>query len=417
MNLFEELNWRGLVNQTTNRDEVERIVLTKGSSFYAGFDPTASSLHVGHLLLIALMKRLEIAGLKPIILVGGATGLIGDPSGKTSERQLQEKEAVQKQSAAIQKQLGQFFNLDSGNISLVNNYDWFSQMNTIEFLRDVGKYFTVGEMTAKDLVKRRIESGISFTEFSYQLLQSYDFLSLFKKYNCVLQVAGSDQWGNITAGVEFIRKTGNGHAHGLTIPLVTKNDGTKFGKTESGALWLDAQLTTPYQFYQFWLNVSDADATKFLKLYTFLSPEEIEQIESETKINPEKRIAQQKLAEELTAFVHSASALRRAQKISRVLFSGAINELSKAELEEGLKDVPSSSLSKVELMPIVDFLVRSKISPSKRQAREDTQSGAISINGKRWSIDKTVDPSERLFNIYIVVRRGKKNYHVVRWVE
>ena len=416
MDLYEELKERGLVYQVSNEESVKNILNKKDASFYAGFDPSAESLQAGNLLIIVTMKRLEQAGLKPIVLVGGATGLIGDPSFKDKERVLKKEEDVEKNIKAIKNQLSRFFDFDKTAI-LVNNYDWFKNYSFINFIRDIGKKFTISEMVAKEAVKSRMETGISFTEFSYALIQAYDFLQINEKYGCDLQIGGSDQWGNITAGIELVRKTKGKEVFGLTLPLVTTIDGKKFGKSEGNAVWLDANLTSPYHFYQFWINADDKNVVKFLKYYTFLSLEEIKALENSVAGAPEKREAQKALAEKVTAFVHGEEASERAQKITENLFAGKIKDLSEKDLKEIFTD---SSVVKLENfsaeagLNVVDFIVQANVSDSKRQAREDIQNGAIELNGNKiMEIDYTVSKKDLLFSQYIIAKRGKRDYKFI----
>lgn len=417
--LLNDLQFRGLVNQVTDEEGLTEILEKEKINLYAGFDPTADSLHIGHLLPILTLKRFQLNGHHPIALVGGATGLIGDPSGKKAERTLNTTDIVQDWSDRIKGQLSRFLDFDAKeNPAIIeNNYNWIGSLDVISFLRDVGKNFGINYMLAKDSVKTRIESGISFTEFSYMILQSYDFLKLYQNNNCKLQIGGSDQWGNITSGLELIRKTEeNAKAFGLTIPLVTKADGTKFGKTEGGAIWLDAEKTSPYEFYQFWINTDDRDVIKYLKYFTFLSKQEIEQLEEEVKLAPEKRLAQKALAEEMTKLVHGEDALERAVKISAALFSGDIKQLTADEILEGFKDVPSTKVEEAEI-GLIDLLIQAKISPSKRQAREDISNGAIYINGERvQELEKIISTEDKIGGQFTVIRRGKKKYFLIRYV-
>ncbi|MGG1575553.1 tyrosine--tRNA ligase [Fictibacillus sp. NRS-1165] len=419
MAILQDLEFRGLINQVTDREGLEEKLQSGKTSFYCGFDPTADSLHVGHLLVILTMRRLQQAGHQPIPLVGGATGMIGDPSGKKAERTLNESAVVQQWSERIKQQLSKFldFNAEDNPAKIANNYEWIGSMDVILFLRDVGKYFPLNYMLAKDSVESRLEAGISFTEFTYMILQSYDFLQLYRQENCRLQLGGSDQWGNITAGLELIRKAGEEErAFGLTIPLVTKSDGTKFGKTEGGAVWLDPEKTTPYEFYQFWINTDDRDVIKFLKYFSFKSHEEINELIEQVQSAPEKRAAQKALAEELTALVHGEQSLEQAIKISQALFSGQLSELTGEEIEQGFKDVPSFEMDSKEDIGLIDLLVASKISPSKRQAREDVTNGAIYINGERCQdLEKVVGSSSRIDDRFVVIRRGKKKYFLIRY--
>ncbi|WP_017756139.1 tyrosine--tRNA ligase [Calidifontibacillus oryziterrae] len=419
MDLLKDLQYRGLVNQITDEEGLENELESGQITLYCGFDPTADSLHIGHLLTVLTLRRFQLAGHKPLALVGGATGLIGDPSGKKAERTLNETEIVQQWSERIKNQLAQFLNFDGENAAkMVNNYDWTGNLSVITFLRDIGKNFGLNYMLAKDSVESRIQSGISFTEFSYMILQSYDFLTLYKNENCRLQIGGSDQWGNITAGLELIRKSTDedAKAYGFTIPLVTKSDGTKFGKSEGGAIWLDREKTSPYEFYQFLINTDDRDVVKFLKYFTFLSQEEIDSLEKEVELAPEKRVAQKRLAEEVTKLVHGEDALQQAIRISEALFSGDIKQLTAEEIKQGFKDVPSFECPQDEI-GLLDLLVESKISPSKRQAREDISSGAIYINGERATdLDHTITKTDRIENQFTIIRRGKKKYYLIKYL-
>ncbi|WP_066172959.1 tyrosine--tRNA ligase [Bacillus marinisedimentorum] len=418
MNLLEDLQFRGLVNQVTDQEGLEKE-LEKGSvTLYCGFDPTADSLHIGHLLTVLTLRRFQNAGHNPIALVGGATGLIGDPSGKKAERTLNQQEIVEEWSDRIKGQLSQFLDFEGKNRAAVaNNYDWIGKLDVVSFLRDVGKNFSINYMLAKESVESRIKTGISFTEFSYMILQSYDFLKLYQQENCRLQIGGSDQWGNITAGLELIRRSEGeeAKAYGFTIPLVTKADGTKFGKTEGGAVWLDAEKTTPYELYQFLLNTDDRDVVKFLKYFTFLSKDEIVELEKELQEAPEKRVAHRRLAEEVTKLVHGEEALQQANRISEALFSGNISDLSAKDIEQGFKDVPSYETEEKEA-GLIDLLVQAKISPSKRQAREDIKNGAVYINGEReQSLEYTIREKDRIEDKFTVIRRGKKKYFLITY--
>lgn len=416
--LLNDLQFRGLVNQITDEEGLSKVLEEEKIKLYAGFDPTADSLHIGHLLPVLTLKRFQLHGHHPIALVGGATGLIGDPSGKKAERTLNTADIVQDWSDRIKGQLSRFldFEAEVNPAIIANNYDWIGSLDVISFLRDVGKNFGINYMLAKDSVKTRIESGISFTEFSYMILQSFDFLKLYQNNDCKLQIGGSDQWGNITSGLELIRKSEeNAKAYGLTIPLVTKADGTKFGKTEGGAIWLDREKTSPYEFYQFWINTDDRDVVKYLKYFTFLSQAEIAQFEQEIINAPEKRMAQKALAEEVTKLVHGEDALEQAIKISAALFSGDIKQLTGNEILEGFKDVPSTKIEEAE-MNLVDLLIEAKIAPSKRQAREDITNGAIYINGDRvQELDKVISNEDKIDGQFTVIRRGKKKYFLIRY--
>lgn len=418
MNILQDLEYRGLLNAVTDREGMEKKLAEGRVTLYCGFDPTADSLHIGSLLPILALRRFQQAGHSPIALVGGGTGLIGDPSGKANERTLNSADVVAQWTESLRKQLSRFldFNESLPNPArMANNFDWLGDLNVIAFLRDIGKNFTVNYMLAKDSVDSRIEKGISFTEFSYMILQAYDFYNLNKTIGCTLQIGGSDQWGNITAGLELIGKTSGDRAFGLTLPLVTKSDGQKFGKSESGAIWLDAAKTSPYQFYQFWVNTDDNDVIRFLKYFTFLEPGEIERLEQELRSAPEKREAQRVLAREVTELVHGSEALSSAINITKALFDGSIQELTVAEIEEAFKDVPSTAL-KDEAIGLVDLLVASGAAKSKREAREYVESGAVSVNGVRTTeLDKSIGESDRIGGKYVVLRRGKKNYYLVRF--
>lgn len=425
MDILQELDNRGLLNQVTDRDGLKKHLAENQVTLYCGFDPTADSLHIGHLLPITMLKRFQQAGHRPIALIGGGTGMIGDPSGRTTERTLNEEKTVHGYAESLRNQLERLLNFEEGENAAIarNNYDWLSRLTIIDFLRDAGKHFTVNYMLAKDSVSSRIEQGISYTEFSYMLLQSYDFAQLYKEENCTLQIGGSDQWGNITAGLEFIRRSREHEdedvkAFGLTVPLITKADGTKFGKTAGGAVWLDAEKTSPYEFYQFWYNTDDRDVIKFLKYFTFLSLNEIATLEKEVETAPEKREAQKTLAEEMTKFVHGEEALQQAINISKALFTGDIKELTASEMKQAFKDVPSYTLQSEEPIGLVDLLVESKISSSKRQAREDINNGAIYINGERTKdLKKKITRDDAIEKQFIVIRRGKKRYFLINWNE
>ncbi|NPC93762.1 tyrosine--tRNA ligase [Bacillus sp. WMMC1349] len=418
-NLFDDLMFRGLIHQQTDEEGLKELLEKEKISLYSGFDPTADSLHIGHLLPILVLRRFQLAGHRPIALVGGATGLIGDPSGKKAERTLNNQDIVEEWSEKIKHQLSRFLDFERNENAAVmaNNYDWIGQMNVIEFLRDIGKNFGINYMLAKDTVSSRIETGISYTEFSYMILQSLDFLNLYKNNQCRLQIGGSDQWGNITSGLELIRKSEeNAKAFGLTIPLVTKADGTKFGKTEGGAVWLDKEKTSAYEFYQFWINTDDRDIVKYLKYFTFLSKQEIEELAEKTETAPEKREAQKRLAEEMTCLVHGPEAYEQAVNISRALFSGDIKQLTAEEVKVGFKGVPSLELEQTAELSLVDVLVQTKLSPSKRQAREDITNGAVYINGeRRTDISAILSSEDRIEGQFTVLRRGKKKYFLLTY--
>ncbi len=420
MDILQDLQKRGLIQQMTNEEGLKKHLKDKQVKLYCGFDPTGDSLHIGHLLPVTILKRFQDAGHKPIALIGGGTGMIGDPSGRSSERSLNTAETVKGYADALTNQLSNLLKFDESSNSVLarNNHDWLSEMTIIDFLRDAGKHFTVNYMLAKDSVASRIEDGISYTEFSYMLLQSVDYLNLYKEEGVSLQIGGSDQWGNITAGLEFIRRSLDDEdieAYGLTVPLITKADGSKFGKTAGGAIWLDPEKTSPYEFYQFWYNTDDRDVLKFLHYFTFLSYEELDELTKQTEADPGARLAQKRLAEEVTTFVHGTDALNRAMKISEALFKGEIKELSVEEIKEGFKDVPSYETGNKEL-GLVDLLVEAKISPSRRQAREDIKNGAIYLNGERnQEIDHVINDSDRLEDIFTVIRRGRKKYSLIHY--
>ena len=418
MNIFEELKERGLVFQTTDEEALVKALTEGQVSYYTGYDPTADSLHLGHLVAILTSRRLQLAGHKPYALVGGATGLIGDPSFKDAERSLQTKETVDGWVTKIQNQLSRFLDFENGDNKavMVNNYDWFGNVSFIDFLRDVGKYFTVNAMMSKESVKKRIETGISYTEFAYQIMQGYDFYELNDKYNVTLQIGGSDQWGNMTAGTELLRRKADKTGHVMTVPLITDSTGKKFGKSEGNAVWLDAEKTSPYEMYQFWLNVMDDDAVRFLKIFTFLSLEEIAEIEEEFNAARHERLAQKILAREVVTLVHGEAAYKQALKITEQLFAGNIKSLSAKELKQGLNNVPNYSVQADNNRNIVEILVAAKISPSKRQAREDVQNGAIYINGERiQDLDYILSDDDKIDNELTVIRRGKKKYFVLTY--
>ncbi|WML59453.1 tyrosine--tRNA ligase [Neobacillus sp. PS2-9] len=417
MDLLQDLTWRGIIYQQTDEEGLKDLLSKESISLYCGVDPTANSLHIGHLVAFLTLRRFQQHGHRPIVLVGGATGLIGDPSGKSEERKLLTLETVQDNVAGIQKQLSSIFDFDGENGAImVNNYDWAGSMDIVTFLRDIGKHIGVNYMLAKDTIASRLETGISFTEFTYTILQAMDFNHLYDHHNCKLQIGGSDQWGNITSGLELIRKMHEeSKAFGLTIPLVTKADGTKFGKTEGGAIWLDPEKTTPYEFYQFWINTADADVVKYLKYFTFLSHEEIEQLEHSVQEEPHLRKAQKTLAEEMTRLIHGEESLQQAIKISQALFSGDVKNLSAAEIKQGFKDVPSFDAGE-EDGNLVDLLVAAKISPSKRQAREDITNGAVTINGEKITDTAyALQENDRIDGQFTIIRRGKKKYTLIKY--
>lgn len=410
MNIIDELKWRGAINQTTDEAALHDLTDKKQIGLYCGVDPTGDSLHIGHLIPFMMLKRFQLAGHHPVIVIGGGTGAIGDPSGKNSERKLQTMDQVHHNEAALSEQMHRLFGTE--NFRIVNNYDWLSQFSLLDFLRDYGKLFNVNTMLNKEVVASRLEVGISFTEFTYQILQSVDFLHLFQHEDVQLQIGGADQWGNITAGIDLIHKIAGSEAQAfaLTIPLMLKADGTKFGKTAGGAVWLDPEKTSPYEFYQFWLNQDDRDVVKYLKYFTFLSQDEIADLAEKVKTAPEKREAQRRLAAEVTNFVHGPEAVKQAEHISAALFSGDVKALTATEIEQGFADVPSMTVTSAA-ENIVDWLVATKIEPSKRQAREDVTNGAITVNGDRIrDLDFTLDPKAAFDGRYVLVRRGKKRY-------
>ena len=413
MNIIDELTWRGAVNQQTDADALYKLTGESAVSLYCGIDPTGDSMHIGHLIPFMILKRFQLAGHHPYIVIGGGTGAIGDPSGRTTERVLQSAEQVKHNADCLTAQMEKLFGA-GGTFSIVNNYDWLSKITLLDFLRDYGKLFSVNAMLAKDVVASRLETGISFTEFSYQILQSIDYYQLYKKYHIQLQIGGADQWGNITNGVEMMRKKeGITDVYGLTIPLMLKADGTKFGKTAGGAVWLDPKKTSPYEFYQFWFNQDDRDVVKYLKYFTFLPKEEIDALDAETKAHPEKREAQRRLAEDVTAFVHGEEGLAEAARVTKALFTGDIAELSGAEIEGAFRNTKGGTIAAAP-MNIVDALIEGGVETSKRQAREDVENGAIRINGIQIrDTEATVSAHPNTEGRYVIVRKGKKNYFLI----
>ena len=419
MNIIEELEWRDAINQQTDAEGLKELVTEKKISLYCGVDPTGDSMHIGHLIPFMMMKRFQLAGHHPYILIGGATGTIGDPSGRTSERQLQTMEQVQQNVDALTAQMQNLFDFGGNDdVTMVNNYDWTHDLTLLDFLRDYGKNFNINTMLAKDIVSSRLDTGISFTEFTYQIIKSMDYLHIFKHLDVQLQIGGSDQWVNITAGLDLIRKKegSEAKAFGLTIPLMLKADGTKFGKTAGGAIWLDPKKTTPFEFFQFWLNQDDRDVIKYLKFFTFLTQDEISALAEKVATEPHKREAQKTLAREMTHFVHGQKALDEAEKITSALFTGDVKNLTADEIEEGFKNMPTFEAPKEE-KNIVDWLVELGIEPSKRQAREDITNGAISMNGEKvLSLEAIASPSNSFDERFILIRKGKKNYSLVKLV-
>lgn len=414
--LLQDLKYRGLIHDATDLEGLDELMSNEQVTVYVGFDPTADSLHIGHLLPIIMLKRFQQAGHKPIALIGGATGMIGDPSGRTTERQLQSVETIQENVKAIKNQLTKYLDFDGDNAAIiVNNYDWTHNLSVLDFLRDYGKHFGINYMLAKETIASRLETGISYTEFSYTILQAMDFNYLFKTYNCRLQVGGSDQWGNIISGLDLIRKLHGQEekVYGLTVPLVTKADGSKFGKTAEGTIWLDPKKTIPYELYQFFINTADEDVIHFLKIFTFLEREEIEALEEKVKTEPHLREAQKTLAREVVTFVHGERAYEQAVRITEALFSGDVKQLDKREIETAFKGVPSIELG--EPTDIVTALVLCGAASSKRQAREFLSNNSIRVNGEAINdMNLTVDRSVAIGDDYVVIRRGKKNYYLIR---
>ncbi|MGX7108803.1 tyrosine--tRNA ligase [Facklamia miroungae] len=419
MSIIEDLEWRGAINQQTDPEGLAKLLAKKPVTLYCGVDATGDSMHIGHLIPFMVLKRFQLAGHQPIVIIGGATGSIGDPSGRTSERSLQTMEVVQENAKKLTQQMQKLFfkgDATENSFKIMNNFDWLSKISLLEFLRDYGKHFNVNTMLAKDVVASRLEHGISFTEFSYQILQAIDFHYLFKSQDVQLQVGGSDQWGNVTAGLDFIHRMEGPEAevYGLTIPLMLKSDGTKFGKSAGGeTIWLDPEKTTPYEFYQFWLNQADADVIKYLKYFTFLDKSEIEILEQEVANQPHLRNGQRRLAEEITRFVHGQDALEEAEKITQALFTGNVQDLNMHQIEAGFKNMPQANASK-EPMDIVVWLVETGIVQSRREAREFVSNGAILINGEKITdLQYEISQSDAIGEKYIIVRRGKKNYTLV----
>ena len=420
--LLQDLQARGLIAQITDAAALDELLCSKSVTLYCGFDPTADSLHIGSLVPILVLKRFQLAGHKPIALVGGATGMIGDPSFKANERKLNTTDIIESWVQKIRAQLAPFLSFEGPSSAIMaNNHDWFGQMNVLDFLRDIGKHFSVNAMIKKEAVQQRIsrdDQGISFTEFSYSLLQGNDFAELNKRHGCQLQIGGSDQWGNITAGTDLTRRLNQNQVFGLTMPLLTKADGTKFGKTESGTIWLDAKKTSPYAFYQFWLNTADADVYQFLRFFTFLSPAEIADIETQDKAGTGKPQAQRILAEQVTAIVHGQSAVDAAVRISQSLFNDSIGDLTESDLEQLAQDgMPGVQLDR-SVVSLVDALPAAALAKSKTEARTFVQSGAVSINGvKQAEVTHQFADAERLFGRFTLLKRGKKQFALISWAE
>lgn len=425
MNFVDELRWRGMIHDVMpgTAEQLEKELTTA----YVGIDPTADSLHIGHLVSIMMLKHLQLAGHKPLALVGGATGMIGDPSGKSEERNLLSEELLRHNQECIKEQLLKFLDFDTSkpnHAEIVNNYDWMKEFSFLGFLREVGKHITVNYMMSKDSVKKRLETGISFTEFTYQLVQGYDFLELFSTKNCKLQMGGSDQWGNITTGTELIRRKTGGEAFALTCPLITKSDGGKFGKTEKGNIWLDPEKTSPYAFYQFWLNCSDEDSKKYIRIFTLFSQPEIEALELEHEQAPHLRAMQKALAQDLTLRVHGKAEYKQAVEASEILFgkgtTETLRQLDEKTLLGVFEGVPQSEITRSDLeagIGMVDFLSeKTGIFPSKGEARRMLKDGGVQVNKAKALEDATVTPLFLLNNRYILVQKGKKNYFLVKAV-
>ena len=424
VNFFEDLQFRGLVSDYTAVPESRADILplperlaAKPITLYCGFDPTADSLHVGHLVPLIALRRFQLVGHHPIAVAGGATGSIGDPSGKSAERQLLTKDQIKANVESVRPQLAKLLDFESPTnpARLVDNADWFGPISYLDFLRDVGKHFTVNQMVAKESVRARMEDrdvGISYTEFSYMLLQAYDFYHLAAEMDCELQIGGSDQWGNITAGIDLVRKKLGRHAYGFTMPLITKSDGTKFGKTEGGAIWLDPAKTSVYKFYQFWINTDDRDVVKYLKYFTFLTPERITELEAAHTANPGAREAHHALAREMTTLLHGEAAMKDAVRASEILFGGTLDGIAESTLAILKEEIPGATVTLPEGgLPLLDAVVAAGLATSKSAARRDVEGGGVSVNGvKITEITKALTASDALFGKYLLLRRGKKQY-------
>ena len=424
MNLLEQYKWRGLLQDAT--EGAAHAFESDNRVAYIGFDPTAASLHVGSLLPIMGLVHLQNAGHSPVALVGGGTGLIGDPSGKVDERQLLTKERAEENAAGIHGQLEHFldFEVKSNPARIANNLDWLGALSMVDFLRDVGKHFSVNALLGKESIRRRVDdpdAGISFTEFSYLLMQAYDFLELHDRLGCTVQMGGSDQWGNVTAGIELIRRVHGARAYGVTFPLLTTSSGNKFGKSEDGTVWLDPELTSPYRFYQFWLNTDDVDAVRYLKFFTLLSPQDIEELEAASAGEPHRRITQRALAADVTRRLHGETGLTRADQATEVLFGGEISGLAAEEIRDIFSDVPSTELARDALtgegMPLVDLLVAIGVASSRGDARRSIEGGGVYVNNHRVSDPAaSVTTEDMLAGEFVVMRKGKKSYHLVRLI-
>ncbi len=419
MNLFDELKLRGLVHDHTDQAEMMSALRKGGLSLYCGFDPTADSLHIGNLVPITGLMRFQRAGHRPIALIGGGTGMIGDPSGKSEERNLLSTEILEHNLKGIRAQFEMFLDFDAGSNSarMVNNAEWLNEVRLIDFFRDVGKHFSIGYMMAKESVKSRIaEAGISYTEFSYMALQAYDFLHLFEKENCTLQIGGSDQWGNITAGIELIRRVHGKPAWGMTFPLITTSDGRKFGKTEEGNIWLDPRRTSPYRFSQYWIQTDDRDVGRFLRYFTFLPIEEIDEIEKEHLKSPEKRAGQRRLSQELTTLVHGSAAARSVDRAAKILFGAQLDGIEKTDLLSAAEEMPKTLQSGAPPFQLIEILLETGLSKSKSMARKELNGGGIYVNNRRITSEKSVlSDDDLLFGQYILLRKGKKNYHLLEF--
>jgi tyrosyl-tRNA synthetase len=423
MNIFEELEWRGLVADCTDKAELLKRLAAGPVTLYAGFDPTADSLHVGNLVPLLALRRFQLFGHKPIALAGGATGSIGDPSGKTAERQLLTREVLDSNIARVKEQLRLLldFQAPENAALLLDNATWTAPVTYLDFLRDIGKYFSVNMMVAKESVRARMEdreSGISYTEFSYMLLQAFDFHHLRNDYNCELQIGGSDQWGNITAGIDLSRKKLGAHVFGLTLPLITNSDGSKFGKSVGGAIWLDSGKTSPYRFYQFWIRTDDRDVVRYLRFFTFLSREEIESLERQHQERPEARSAHKALAKAMTDMIHGEQATHDAIRASEILFGGELQGIEERTFNDVVGEVPTREIERAKLggagLPLVEALVHSGLCPSKGQARKDLEGGGVYLNNLRQSdFQKVIQPADLLFEKHLLLRKGKRNYVVL----
>ncbi|HEY1172512.1 MAG TPA: tyrosine--tRNA ligase [Verrucomicrobiae bacterium] len=423
MNIIEELQWRGLIADQTDAEGLAKRLAEKPITLYAGFDPTADSLHVGHLVPLIALRRFQNDGHFPIAIAGGATGSIGDPSGKSAERSLLTKEMIQANVDAVRPQLGRLLDFETTKnpAKLLDNADWTAQLSFLDFLRDIGKFFTVNQMVQKESVRARMEDrevGISYTEFSYQLLQAFDFYHLNQKFDCELQIGGSDQWGNITAGIDLLRKKGSKYGYGVTLPLITKADGTKFGKTEGGAVWLDPKKTSPYQFFQFWMKTDDRDVIRYLKFFTFLPQDVIADLEAKHTANPGAREAHKALAKACTDLIHGENATQEAIRASDILFGGSLAGLAESTFNEIVGEVPTKELPAGQFAgagsTLLDVLVASGLATSKGQARKDVEGGGINVNNEReTNIARLLVENDLLFGKHILLRKGKRNYVVI----